>query len=366
MPMPDTPHSEIEQRLRATAEHRRRDVGGPFELHAVDRRRLQEEVARTHRARPTRDGFSWLAWLRRRRASLALYGGLALIVVLAAPTLLQLPGRDRREQAPLTDSPTTTPTVPLDAAASPIETALPAPSVPPPPEPSTTALSADPAPAVTPPAAAPHAIAERSLVRGGEPGPAQFRSRADQESPLASPRTLSASPPAPLRAGVPNTSSERSAALLQSFRLEQRGEQVAIVDADGSVYHGTANLLEPGSGVPPPPPSPTSPAPARDAAATTTSPALARSARRSALPGEGEAAAPMLRFQALGTNRTLQQAVLITGTLPGTTNLTGQTQQWIRVVTPTPDQPTTNLPLSGQLQIGRESPVPFQAHPAAR
>ena len=48
--MPDEQQHPMEAPLRAWAEDRRRQAGPAFELHPVDRARLQKEVTRNHQA----------------------------------------------------------------------------------------------------------------------------------------------------------------------------------------------------------------------------------------------------------------------------------------------------------------------------
>lgn len=367
--MPDTPQREIEQRLRATAESRRRATGGPFALHPVDRRHLQEEVARTLGAKPAAALPAWRAWLLRHRAALALYSSLALVLVLAAPTLLNFPGQARQVSTPSTDAPVATvPTEPAPVVASP-----PAPAALPSPE--LRGADADreavfrPAPSAPAPASANSATREDIPVKSVAPVMRSARGGGGTERGAvlhdAAPANIARPAEAALTRGD-------SPAPLERFRVEQRGATLAIVDADGSIYQG---LVEPAGLMLQSTASP---------AATTriaSHPDLRRQAfaapDRATSPGAALGSTPPLHFQVIGTNLTLQEPVVVTGTLPAPTNPAGQTQQWLRLpaparasattaTNPPASAPVTNALFNGQLQIGRELPVPFQARPAAR
>jgi hypothetical protein len=114
-------------------------------------------------------------------------------------------------------------------------------------------------------------------------------------------------------------SSGAGANVLAEFDLEQTGNRVRVVDADGSVYDGliledavTANFGQ----------SPVAPS----RRGVTQNAELQKAATRQVVPPEAAAAEPaMWNFRANGTNRTLQQAVTINGVLyAGVTNTLGQ------------------------------------------
>src|SRR5208337_1161785 len=94
--MENEPERPIEKLLREAARKRRDEAGAPFELHPVNRRLLQGEVARNF-ARPQRERRSFAVALAQLWPRLA--GGLALFAVLglAVWVLLPVPGNNRPE-----------------------------------------------------------------------------------------------------------------------------------------------------------------------------------------------------------------------------------------------------------------------------
>jgi hypothetical protein len=105
--------------------------------------------------------------------------------------------------------------------------------------------------------------------------------------------------------------SNEAQAVLASFQLEQRGREIRIVDADGSIYTGRVQPA---------------PAPALSVKATAAAPAPVRSSkakepalddgkRAGGSSAGGAAPAPALNFTVRGTNATLRQAVVFVGNL---------------------------------------------------
>jgi hypothetical protein len=94
--MENEPERPIEKLLRQAAQKRRDEAGAPFELHPVNRRLLQGEVARNF-ARPQRERRSFAVALAQLWPRLA--GGLALFAVLclAVWVLLPVPGSNEPE-----------------------------------------------------------------------------------------------------------------------------------------------------------------------------------------------------------------------------------------------------------------------------
>ena len=85
--MPEEPNRNIEEQLKACAQKRRDEAGGPLELHPVTRKRLQDEVARTYSVRvgqpaPKPD---WRALLWPR---LALAGSICALLAILVGLLL--------------------------------------------------------------------------------------------------------------------------------------------------------------------------------------------------------------------------------------------------------------------------------------
>lgn len=99
-------------------------------------------------------------------------------------------------------------------------------------------------------------------------------------------------------------------AVLASFQLEQRGQEIRIVDADGSVYTGRVEPARaPALGVKTAAPA----ASARSGKAK--EPAAVGENRRSGSTANGPATAQTLNFTVRGTNATLRQAVVFVGNL---------------------------------------------------
>ena len=112
--------------------------------------------------------------------------------------------------------------------------------------------------------------------------------------------------------------------VLANFVVEQDGEQLRVVDADGSVYDGRVLFGEPtAAGVE------TQLKEAAEMRRDAAKPALAQAGKdqRAQQPLNGPVAAASWNFRVSGTNRTLQQPVIVDGILYETdaTNALGQT-----------------------------------------
>jgi hypothetical protein len=153
--------------------------------------------------------------------------------------------------------------------------------------------------------------------------------------------------------------------VLQSFRVEQIGSRLQLVDADGSIYPAT--LASPAEVSPPATaPSPglaTRAAPATSATRAVTTPAPARQQTANTQPPH------VIGLRAAGTNRGLQQEVRFVGRLL-LTNVAPP---------PLPDQPQalltnaaalqfliSNSRLEGQVQVGATNQSPVVALPTER
>ena len=162
----------------------------------------------------------------------------------------------------------------------------------------------------------------------------------------------------PQRAGVAGVP------VLTEFDLEQTGNRVRVVDADGSVYDG--QILEAAKadfddG--------TKDLARRDAVPAT---ALKKATPRQSSPAESaDADAPAWNFRASGTNRTLQQSVTINGVLYGvSTNRAGQvagparglqsqTQQATQQSANTAQRPVQRI--QGRVQVGVGTEIQLDA-----
>jgi hypothetical protein len=117
------------------------------------------------------------------------------------------------------------------------------------------------------------------------------------------------------------------APVLVSFRLEQNGSKLRVVDADGSVYTGAVQLAEEAT----PPAAVVAASPKNRAAAAPPANAAAESSVQNYF------------FRVAGTNRNLNQNVVFSGNLIPLTN--------------TPFPPSNAGAIGGALRTGRRAPV---------
>jgi hypothetical protein len=315
------PERPIEKTLRACAKTRGEEAGPPLELHPATRRLLQAEVARKYGSRPPEAGrvLSVFAWLRPR---LAWCVGLAMIAAVSA--WLFLPLRTKEQKKVLLASNETAP-----AAAS-----------------GTTAPAESSIPATPPPVAeAPGALSysdgrdneqKNALLANDESTLAPLRGakkKAEQPKTLieeelhssAVPLSSSLAPPpystqSFARTGPalePDGSADKAAttaSVLNSFKVEQSGAELRIIDGDGSIYVGSVQLADPGN-------------PAQTPAPQASSAFRQSEAKASQKPGSVAtrklAAGPVMKnypFRVAGTNVSLHQKVVFAGNLVAWTN----------------------------------------------
>jgi len=159
--------------------------------------------------------------------------------------------------------------------------------------------------------------------------------------------------------------------VLASFQVEQRGSELRIVDADGSVYRGYVQVTDNGR---------------RERAVRLETPAASSTARASKGALEGQLA-PRLdsdqvtpqgySFRVTGTNLSLRQNVVFSGNLllatraasppPGTAGLSvgtglGSLQNRSAQL---PPLPLPNSRISGKVVVGNGKPVEINAEPAS-
>ncbi len=301
----------MEAVLTAYAAQRRRAPGGPLAIPDHVRSRLQREVeraARLGRAAGGEGGWNWLGMFRRpwvwATAVVALVGvgswwwraNEARFELAAKPSVAAEPGDlvEELRAPPMAPAPAVTLAAGTrDAPASPTRAAG--------------------TPGST------RADAEREGVGGPTVGSAATPVAPLVLSPAAKPTG------AAYRFGVPESAvrvhfSQQAAAptlpALNSFRFEQTGRELQIVDEDGSVYRAELAVVET-------PATTLTQAPVQRSAPT--SPATVRESVRLARPvmvreqeREGSAGLPVpavVGVTALGTNRGLQQQVRVTGNL---------------------------------------------------
>jgi len=154
--------------------------------------------------------------------------------------------------------------------------------------------------------------------------------------------------------------------ILVSFRLEQAGRQLRVIDSDGSVYAGP---IQASNGL-----SPAAAAADQTRLGVTqrAAPTLARTAGARDSIANGQPPVHYF-FQVVGTNRSSNQQVIFSGTLNGDTNLLGTVSGGIvqaneasdkLAATPPPSSLQT-LRLSGKVVIGQDPAVQLEAVPAS-
>jgi hypothetical protein len=117
--MPNEPTRRIEAELKAYVDERRAEVGPPFELHPVNRRLLQEEVAGTL-ARGAAQSQPDRFWLKRLWPRLAVAGALGVVGVFVMLQLTPGPTKAKYQMAKApapTDAETASPPPPTVSAA---------------------------------------------------------------------------------------------------------------------------------------------------------------------------------------------------------------------------------------------------------
>jgi hypothetical protein len=148
------------------------------------------------------------------------------------------------------------------------------------------------------------------------------------------------------------------APVLTSFRLEQNGRDLRVVDADGSIYTGAVEIARQESA-----------APAAFGGPPKNKPVAAPSTKTSS-----QAAAQNYFFSVAGTNRNLNQNVVFSGNLIPLTNIlslrsnAGAFGGALRTGRPAPAMPEpsllSNSRISGKAVIGNEKEIEVNATPA--
>jgi hypothetical protein len=361
---PDNPRTPMHDLLKAYARQRRQAAEPPQEMHPATRRLLQSEVRRQRPPHPAPAKRPYLPkWMLSWRALAVALGVFTLLGVSVWNSLHQV---DQPIQLAKQSTPTA-PVAPAAATSSADEQRTPAPrnalhvedklaakeslrtdpaspraptaprveslslaespneKAPSPPgqialEPkseSTVALNVAPAQR-----SAATDIREARAVNRGE----RYLFRASNQNLAAAQVAIQTAPTTPFAQQQQQPTPIRgrggeSASVLARFELEQRGNQVRVIDADGSVYDGY--LYTPAGG----------------AAAGLAGRALENEAQRSLAPekpppGRGQLAqgkdqvpvpvgGPAWNFRVLGTNRTLQEPVELDGLLVPETSAAG-------------------------------------------
>ena len=335
--MPD--ERDIEKTLQAYAKHRRDQGGTPPELHPATRKLLQDEVARQYGGAKSESRFwAWALWgtPSRMAASLSL-------VVLAVAGLLVLPQlwRDAGPSAPELRLAKNDQTQELKQATvngtSRLQDKLSdnkspgggnpseregAASLPPESSPANSPYVLS-APAASPPAPLLAAQAESAaaapVLAAAPAPPSNFglagSTLASQATPAAPAVTQQFFRAPVTAAAAPQISDSPPPPVLNSFRVERRGNDLRVIDSDGSVYSGVLTLISntatasgPIGGTVADSSGATS---APGAGDTNSPPAAAPNPRR----GGAGLAAQNYSFTVSGTNLSLNQLVVFSGNL---------------------------------------------------
>jgi hypothetical protein len=316
--MSNEPEHKAARQLKAYAERRRQETGGPTEMSAATRQRLMSEVVRVYGPEPGSPGarsgwWSLVSWPR-----LSFAGSIFALVVAGLVWMEREREREKfmldtaRIEAPGADSKS-----PLDAALgtgspqerAPIiitgrEVATSTPATP-------DLLSAAskqspssvtpelPAGAETPLAATAPSIAEALPAPALEPANRELPPPTPASRPISAPESLSRARFARQPESQPardNFNPPPPPNVLNHFQVEQEGNQLRVVDEDGSTYLGHVE----------PAPSPISLSEARGALR-----------QESSLPAQKQSgqteSAVNLYFKVTGTNRSLNQKVVFEG-----------------------------------------------------
>jgi len=131
--------------------------------------------------------------------------------------------------------------------------------------------------------------------------------------------------PAPVRTKVTAAKDKKSApaAVLTTFKLQQTGNNVKVVDHDGSVYTGTVERF--------------SAAPASSSSSLRAAPVENYAVSKAAAPAQNEQNIGGLAFRVTGTNRSLNQRVIFAGNITGVDDV--QAQQQTNALTPAQNSP---------------------------
>jgi hypothetical protein len=390
--MPNEPERPVEKLLRASAEKRRAEAGQNFELHPASRRILQDEVQRTYA-----DKASKPRWLPGSWASFwpKLGYSFATIVALALAVKLMLPGvGPTKTLGPLAKNENTPVPVLTKASKEAPAQAVNAPSLATvQPEPPTSAVSlalADQKAQVLPDgsvragldqlqpgkdvavtsqkfrenellSAAPAAAQPKSfMLSQSDAEVARQVGRTEAPQQLVKEELERQAPSARWSNTLPATP------ILASFRVEMNGQEIRIIDKDGSIYTGTVT-----------PPQAAVPVTLARAAKADSSSLASREARA---PDAGAVAKmraipqqDSFSFRVTGTNLSLKQAIAFRGQLLPlaqssvgsgiTTNATTANSRSSGTVAPTPLPSVPESRVVGAVSIGGGAEIQINALP---
>jgi hypothetical protein len=162
--------------------------------------------------------------------------------------------------------------------------------------------------------------------------------------------------------------------ILDSFAFEQSGDQITVVDADGSKYSGIVQIaaVNEENGFVAKQTSPVAQSARLAAAAPQRRESVAtNSAVVFSYANQQQVASPNFYFRVTGTNRTLNQAVVFSGNLVANTNAivvgnTGSARAFQQVQPQVIQQlPLLNSRITGRVSVGGKSDIQINAVPVA-
>jgi hypothetical protein len=334
---------DIEKQLRAYADQRRKEAGAPFTMHPATRRMLQDEAARVHGKKESgsaeRTSLFAALWFR---VAVSVCAVAVLAVAVFAPVLSKSKSRAMRLAGKQESDKMETASFDRSRTLAPAREAAPAPGA----SPATLAYKVDARKDTAGPAeetakdnsaAQPLvAAATNSIIPGtaivtpvlalNPPAPQQnfyFRN----ESASAATGVAAGHGPGDKLGGTDleksldrrsKTAAEKIP--LDSFQVEQTGDQIRITDSDGSVYNGHLTAI--GAETPAGPAggvlAALPPAPAMETETPRQLPALED--RKPAIANVVQQQNQNFQFNAIGTNLSLNQKIVINGEFVAATN----------------------------------------------
>jgi len=329
---------DIEKQLRAAAEQRRREAGAPFELHPATRRLLQDEVRRVHKkpdgaAERTSLFASW--WFRIAAGA----GVVFLAAAIFLPALSSSKSKSMRlaQNLELREKTITGPA--KNQPSSPPPESSPAPAASPPRRDETdkdrlvatreitlngvaaksstvnvtNGIVSGMAAGAPTLAIAPQSAQQNFYFRNaGAPADIKWTTGGRAEDELAK---------SDLRQSLNDRAKAAAEKIpLASFQIEQTGNQIRITDSDGSVYNGDLTVTNAETPI-----APSGGVVLAPAAATQAERQFAQPAFQKGMPSLNNAALAQnqnFRFNAAGTNLSLNQRVAISGEFIAATNPT--------------------------------------------
>ncbi len=139
-----------------------------------------------------------------------------------------------------------------------------------------------------------------------------------------------------------------------AFQVEQSGLALRVVDQDGSIYTGYLEITQN---------QPAAPTLSPSAQARSSPAPMVRLQRSTSTARRLEGPVPQYSFRVTGTNQTLMQPVVFTGTLSHTNAPTITSARPVRIAVQ-PGLPLNNSQISGKVFIGNQPPVEILATPA--